>query len=166
MPQQDLIDNLGEVLAAQSQLESCEQQQARSFAAFPSAGCPISERNFLWRQTSFLTARLTAEPAEQSFGVNPCAEGFVSALVDGKRLDAVLLHQAFRNCLQGACNFGTLVKSTKERRSSTLWRRRDPQRSEPQRRAGVKASGAREKSLDQNQKRKAGYRSWNSNTIN
>ena len=57
---------------------------------------------------------------------------------------------SFRNCLQGACNFGTLVKTTKERRLSTLWRRRDPQRSEPQRsepqrRARVKAKGARAK---------------------
>jgi hypothetical protein len=80
-----------------------------------------------------------------------------------KRLDSKANWErlSFRNCLQGACNFGTLVKSTKERRLSTLWRRRDPPR-----RAGVKASGAREKSLDQNQKRKAGYRSWNSNTIN
>jgi hypothetical protein len=165
MPQQDLIDNLGEVLAAQSQLESCEQQQQEALQRFLALGVPFQSAIFM-AATSFLAARLTAEPAEQSFGVNPCAEGFVSALVDGKRLDAVLLYQAFRNCLQGACNFGTLVKSTKERRLSTLWRRRDPQRSEPQRRAGVKASGAREKSLDQNQKRKAGYRSWNSNTIN
>jgi hypothetical protein len=31
---------------------------------------------FLWRQTSFLAARLTAEHAERSFGVNPCAKGF------------------------------------------------------------------------------------------
>ena len=83
-----------------------------------------------------------------------------------KRLDSKANWErlSFRNCLQGACNLGTLVKSTKERRLSTLWPRRDPEA--PQRRAGVKASGAREKSLDQNQKRKAGYRSWKSNSIN
>ena len=71
-----------------------------------------------------------------------------------KRLDSKANWErlSFRNCLQGACNFGTLVKSTKERRLSTLWRRRDTKkratkksRSKGKRRTGKKFGSKPEK---------------------
>jgi hypothetical protein len=47
MPQQDLIDNLGEVLAAQSQLESCEQQQQEALQRFLALGVPFQSAIFM-----------------------------------------------------------------------------------------------------------------------
>jgi hypothetical protein len=47
MPQQDLIDNRGEVLAAQSQLESCEQQQQEALQRFLVLGVPFQSAIFM-----------------------------------------------------------------------------------------------------------------------
>jgi hypothetical protein len=47
MPQQDLIDNLGQVLAARSQLESCEQQQQEALQRFLALGVPFQSAIFM-----------------------------------------------------------------------------------------------------------------------